>query len=98
MGEMNKREAVEAHIRKVQENIAVAIGVLFALTMSVYFFTYAMLVDKGLSGGLWVMGISSVVMLLILIRLKAVSFALTRLWLGRRPAYREFFSELSDKS
>ena len=76
------REESIATIKKTQENIAVVIGTIFALTMCVYFFTYAMLVDKGLSGGLWTMGISSVLMLLILIYLKPVSFFLTRLWLG----------------
>ncbi|PIS18409.1 MAG: hypothetical protein COW19_04880 [Zetaproteobacteria bacterium CG12_big_fil_rev_8_21_14_0_65_55_1124] len=89
------REESIATIKKTQENIAVVIGTIFALTMCVYFFTYAMLVDKGLSGGLWTMGISSVLMLLILIKLKAVSFFLTRLLLGRRADLRDTFTKLS---
>ncbi len=84
-----------ARIKKTQENIAVVIGTIFALTMCVYFFTYAMLVDKGLSGGLWTMGISSIVMLLMLIKLKSVSFFLARLWLGRRAELRDTFARLT---
>ena len=89
------REEAIARIKKTQENIAVVIGTIFALTMCVYFFTYAMLVDKGISGGLWIMGISSIVMLLILIKLKSVSFFLTRLWLGRRAELRDTFANLT---
>ncbi|MDX8405319.1 MAG: hypothetical protein R8K50_04130 [Mariprofundus sp.] len=84
-------------ITKKQENIAVVIGVVFALTMCTYFFTYAMMVDKGNSGALWLMGISSVLMLLTLIYLKPVSFFLTRMWLGRKPAYREAIATMSAK-
>ncbi len=91
----NDQAGIIESIRKTQENIAVVIGVVFALTMCVYFFTYAMLVDKGMSGALWIMGISSVLMLLALIKLKAVSLFITRLWLGRRPQYREAFSALA---
>jgi len=82
-------------IRKKQENIAVMIGVVFALTMCVYFFTYAMLVDKGLSGALWIMGISSILMLLALIKLKPISFFFAKLWLGRKKDYRDAFSVIA---
>jgi len=91
-------DEIETKIRKTQENIAVVIGVIFALTLSVYFFTYAMLVDKGLSSLLWAMGISSIVMLLILIRLKTVSMWITSVWLGRKPQYRQALDRLTDKN
>jgi len=91
----NDQSVIIESIRKKQDNIAVVIGVVFALTMCVYFFTYAMLVDKGLSGALWMMGISSVVMLLTLIKLKPVSFFFVRLWLGRRPSYGDAFSVIA---
>ena len=94
MSSTDRDEAI-ARIKKTQENIAVVIGSIFALTMCVYFFTYAMLVDKGISGGLWAMGISSILMLLILIKLKPVSFFLTRLWLGRRAELRDTISTLT---
>lgn len=74
-----------ARFKKVQENIAVVIGTIIALTLCVYFFTYAMLVDKGLSDMLWAQGLSAIAMVLILIYLKQVSFLLARLWLGNQP-------------
>jgi len=91
----NDQSVIIESINKKQENIAVVIGVVFALTMCVYFFTYAMLVDKGLSGGLWVMGLSSLAMLLVLIKLKPVSFFFARLWLGRRPNYSDAFAVIA---
>lgn len=94
MSSMNRDEAI-ARIRKTQENIAVSIGTFFTLTMCIFFFTYAMLVDKGLSGALWAMGLSSVAMLLMLIKLKPLSFFLTRLWLGRRAELRDTFASLT---
>jgi len=94
MTEIDQSVIIES-IRKKQENIAVGIGVVFALTLCVYFFTYAMLVDKGLSGALWMMGGSSLLMLLALIKLKPVSFFFARLWLGRRPLYRDAFAMIA---
>ncbi len=94
MSEHDQSMIIES-IRKKQENIAVVIGVVFALTMCVYFFTYAMLVDKGLSGALWIMGISSILMLLGLIKLKPVSFFFAKLWLGRKKDYRDAFSVIA---
>jgi len=87
-------EALE-RIKKSQENIAVVIGTIFTLTLCVYFFTYAMLVDKGLYGLLWAQGLSALAMLLALIYLKHVSFFFTRLWLGRRAELRDTFAGLN---
>jgi len=83
--------AVIESIRKKQENIALTIGVILAMTLSVYFFTYAMVTDKGLSNVLWFMAISSIVMVVMLFRLQSVSFFITRLWLGKRPDYKDVF-------
>jgi len=93
---MSNAQASEAleRIKKTQENIAVVIGTIFTLTLCVYFFTYAMLVDKGLYGLLWVQGLSALTMLLALIYLKPVSFFFTRLWLGRRAELRDTFAGL----
>lgn len=94
MSSTDRDEAI-ARIKKTQENVAVIIGTFFTLTMCIYFFTYAMLVDKGLSGALWAMGLSAVGMLLVLIKLKAVSFFITRLFLGRRAELRDTFARLT---
>ncbi|HXH71897.1 MAG TPA: hypothetical protein VNI58_03675 [Mariprofundaceae bacterium] len=88
MAEQDKAEAIRG-IRKTQENFAVGIGFVIALTLSVYFFTYAMLTDKGLHSLLWFQAISTLVMVYMLIRLKRISFFCARLLLGRRAKYRE---------
>ncbi len=94
MSNVQANEARE-RIKKTQENIAVIIGTIFTLTLCVYFFTYAMLVDKGLYGLLWAQGLSALAMLLALIYLKHVSFFFTRLWLGRRAEFRDTFAGLN---
>ncbi len=99
---MSDRRQILEQLKKTQENIAVGLGVIIGLTLSVYFFTYAMLVDKGLSGALWLEGISSVAMVLMLIYLRQISYMLARLWLGRRAELREAldsirFEDLSSK-
>jgi len=91
----NEQSEIIESIRKKQENIALVIGVTLAMTLSVYFFTYAMVTDKGLINLLWFMGISSIVIVLMLFRLQSVSFFVTRLWLGRRPGYPEVFSSMT---
>jgi hypothetical protein len=94
-GMSEKHQESIARITKIQENVAVVLGVIIALTLSVYFFTYAMLVDKGLEGMIWAQGLSAIAMLLILIYLKQVSFLLTRLWLGRKPEYKDAFASMA---
>ena len=93
MSQMSREETL-GKIKRIQENIAVVIGTTFAITLCVYFFTYAILVDKGLSGALWAMGLSSVAMLLMLIQLKPVSFFLTRLLYGRNKDLRDVLSSI----
>jgi len=88
----NNQDMIIASIRKTQENIAVITGVVITLMLIIYFFSYAQLADRGLSGALWVMAASTVFMVLILFRLKPVSFFLARLWLGRRAGYKDAFA------
>jgi len=91
MSNHDQSEIIES-IRKKQENIALVIGVTFAMTLSVYFFTYALVTDKGLTNVLWLMGISSIVIVAMLFRLQSVAFFVARLWLGRREGYQDVLS------
>ena len=95
MASASDREMIITSIRKTQENFAVAVGVVITLMLCIYFFSYAQLADRGLSGALWFMAISTVLMVVALFRLKSVSFFLARVWLGRRPRYRDAFSTIS---
>jgi len=87
--------SIIASIRKTQETIALTIGVVLAMTLSIYFFTYAMVVDKGLMAILWTMAISSLVFVVVLFRLQTVAFFVARLWLGRRSGYQDAFALIS---
>ncbi len=90
-----KSQDLISRVKKIQENIAVVIGVFIALTLSIYFFTYAMLVDKGLEGMLWTQGLSAIAMVLILIYLKQVSFLLARLWLSRKAEFKDALASIT---
>ncbi len=92
------QSSIIASIRKIQETIALTIGVILAVTLSVYFFTYAMVVDKGLMTILWMMAISSLIFVLALFRLQTVSFFVARLWLGRKAEYQDVFPLISAHS
>lgn len=89
------RDAAIRDIRKTQENFAIGIGFVIAMTLSIYFFTYAMLTDKGLHGLLWFQAVSTIVMVLMLIRLKSISFFCAKLLLGRRTRYRNVLATMS---
>jgi len=82
-------------IRKTHENMAVVIGFAFGCILSAYFFTFSMFVDQGRSGLLWFQGISSVVIIVLLFKLKHVAFFFTRIWLARRREYREALAQLT---
>ncbi len=79
---------LRAKARRLRENIAVALGSLVAILLSIYFFTYAWLVDKGLTGWLWFEILSAAAMLILLFRLKAVAGALARGWMRISPSWR----------
>lgn len=88
------QEAALARIKKAQETVAVVIGSTVVVIMCGFFFSYAQLADRGMSGSLWAMGASTIVLVLILFKLKQVSFFFTRLWLGRRPELRDTLTHL----
>jgi len=94
MTEQHRDEAMQG-IRKTQENFALGIGITIAMLLSAYFFTYAQLADHGLSGLLWFEAISSVVMVVMLLQLKRISFFCAKLLLGRRARYRETLASMT---
>lgn len=69
-------------IKKTHERVAVIAGVVMGVTMSIYFFTFSMLIDHGNAFALWFEIITAVLFLLGLIFLKRLAFFITRLVLG----------------
>jgi hypothetical protein len=85
-------KAIES-IQKTQRRIAVTAGVIMGIIMSVYFFSFATLIDHGMFGALLVEIISSVAFVFAYIFMNALSFRLTRFFLVRR--YGHLFNRLS---
>lgn len=73
-------------IQTTQRRVAITIGIVMGVTMSIYFFTFAMLLDHGLMVVLWIEGITSILFVLAYINLYRISFRLTRLiYVSREP-------------
>ena len=93
---MSEQETLDAirRIKKTHENLVVFIGVLIGMTLLIYFFTFAMFVDKASTVLVWFETITTILMALMLVFLKKVGFFLTRLLLGRRPDCRAVFTSI----
>ncbi|MBL1277488.1 MAG: hypothetical protein COB30_015510 [Ectothiorhodospiraceae bacterium] len=74
-------------IKKTHENFMVSVGVLTGTILIIYFFTYGALVDSVSSSLIWFEVITSVIMLFVLIFLRRICFALTKLKLEKRDGY-----------
>jgi len=70
-----------------QNRIAMTLGITMGMILIIYFFTYAMLLDRGYDGVLLFEAITSVLFIIAFFFLSRISFRLTRLILGRRPPY-----------
>jgi hypothetical protein len=79
-------------VKSAHARIVTVTGVVIGITLVLYFFSFAQLIDRGYTGMVWFLVISSVVMVLVLCLLKRFSFALLKLFYGRRAAYRPLLS------
>lgn len=85
-------------LQNIQGNIKVIAGVAMGTLMILYFFSYAMLVDKGMTGALMFEIITSILFVLALIYLDQVAFfILKRLYQHRKP-YSSLFVFLTAKN
>ncbi|RMH17011.1 MAG: hypothetical protein D6698_08940 [Gammaproteobacteria bacterium] len=60
-------------LEKIHENIVVALGVVIGVVLVGYFFSYAMLTDRGRSEALWFEAVSAVLFVFILFHIKRVA-------------------------
>lgn len=81
-------------IKKTHERVAVYAGAFMALTMSIYFFTFSMLMDSGATTMFWFEVITAVFFLFGLIFLKRLAFFITRMVLGVNPDCRRLLKDL----
>lgn len=93
---MSEQEILNAvrRIKNTHENLVVTIGVLIGMTLLIYFFTFAMFVDKASTVLVWFETITAILMALMLVFLKKVGFFLTKLLLGRRSDCRAVFTTI----
>jgi len=93
---MQHHEILDAvkHIKKVHENIMVILGVLIGMILMVYFFTYALLMDKAFTTWVWVELITTILLVFVLIFLSRISFFLTKLLLVRHSSCRPILKRM----
>ena len=82
-------------IQKTQNNISIYSAILMGSLMATYFFTFALLIDKGYQLALTIEIVTSLLFIWAFFFLNRLAFHATRLWyLNRRP-YREIMSCLT---
>lgn len=81
-------------IKKTTENIAVTVGILFGTILGIYFFSMSELVNRGMTGALWFLAISSVLLVIGLVFVRKLAFKVTRTMLGNKPQYQAIFAAI----
>lgn len=81
-------------IQNTQRRIAITIGIIMGVTLSTYFFTFAMLIDRGITGMLVFEAVSSVLFIVAYIFLNRISFAVTRLRYQRSRPHDELIQQM----
>ena len=79
-------------IQKTQRRISTTSGITMGILMSIYFFTFAALIDRGMFGLLLVEIITTVAFAFAYIFMNTLSFKITRLFYGRN--YDHIFRQL----
>ena len=87
-----QNETIE-RIRSIHENIVVTLGVLIGIVLLMYFFTYAMLTDKGNTAVLMFEVITSIILVLLLIKLKHVAY-----WLMKTFFLKKEFKNMAEEA
>lgn len=95
---MSQHENEIAAIERLQNilgNIKVITGIAIGTVLLLYFFSYAMLVDQGMSGALWFEVVTTVLCVLGLVYLNSVAFFMLKTLYQRRKQYRDVFPVLT---
>jgi hypothetical protein len=82
-------------LKAAQERYVLILGLGIGVTLVLYFFTFAQVIDRGYTGVLWFQAVSSIVMVAALFMLKRLAFCLVRLLHGRRSPYREILARIA---
>lgn len=97
MTQQHELSAIE-HMQNTQGNVKVFSAIPMGVLMILYFFSYATLVDKGMTGALMFEIVTTILFLLALIYLNQVSFVVVKyLYRNKRP-HRDLLIHLNAKN
>ncbi len=82
-------------LNKAQNTIATTLAITMGTLMVTYFFTFAMLIDKGYHGALLLELITSILFIIAFFFLNELSFRVIRLIYGHRRPYLELLRHLT---
>ncbi len=82
-------------IQKTQNTIAISAAIIMGILLIVYFFTFAMLIDKGYYTILWIQAVTSILFITAFFFLNRLAFRVTRLIYGRRQPFASLLARLS---
>lgn len=91
---MDKQLDIIRAIQNTQRKISIITGFTMGILLIVYFFTFAMLIDKGYSFLLKFEIVTTVIFVIAFFFLNKLSFQLTRLVYMRQPVYGQLLSKL----
>ncbi len=84
-----------SEIKTLMERYVVRIGVTIGIILLVYFFTFAMLIDKAPLIYIMIEVVTSIVFVFILFKLKKIAFYLVQSKLSGKSPYTDIFSRLT---
>lgn len=84
-------------LHKTQNAIATTLAITMGTLMVTYFFTFAMLIDKGYHGALWLEALSTLLFIIAFFYLNPLAFAIVRLIHGRRRPYADLLRRLTPR-
>lgn len=82
-------------IKQFVDKYVVRIGVTIGIIFLIYFFTFAMLIDKAPLIYIMIQVITSILFVFALFKIKEISFYLAKLKLAKKSPYSDIFSRLT---
>lgn len=97
MTQQDEISAIE-QLQNTLSNIKVFTAIPMGVLMILYFFSYATLVDKGMTGALFFEIITTILFILALVYLNQVSFAVIKYLYKNKMPYRDLLRHINAKN
>ncbi|VAW87591.1 hypothetical protein MNBD_GAMMA16-1434 [hydrothermal vent metagenome] len=82
-------------IKQLIDKYVVRIGSSVGMILLVFFFTYAQFIDRAMNVFIIIEVVASILLVIVLFKIKKVSFYLVKLKLGKQSPYTDIFSRLT---